>query len=114
MEAVRKALTRGLDEIVQCSTYILTNFKRDADLISSAAFNYLMLVGTVTGGWQLARGALAARSQLAAGGGDTAFLERQVVLARFYAEQVMPRNAAYGESVRAGTGSMMALAADNF
>jgi len=114
MEAVRKALTRGLDEIVQCSTYILTNFKRDADLISSVAFNYLMLVGTVIGGWQLARGALAARSQLAAGDGDTAFLERQVVLARFYAEQVMPRNAAYGESVRAGTGSMMALAADNF
>jgi hypothetical protein len=78
------------------------------------AFNYLMLVGTVIGGWQLARGALVAAGQLVAGGGDKAFLEKQLVLAKFYAEQVMPRNAAYAEAVRAGTGSMMTLAAENF
>ncbi len=114
LAVVRKSLTRGLDEIVQCSTYIMTHFKRDADLVSSVAFNYLMLVGTVIGGWQLARGALVAAGQLVAGGGDTAFLEKQLVLAKFYAEQVMPRNAAYAEAVRAGTGSMMTLAAENF
>ena len=113
MSVVRQALARGLDELVQCSTHILTGEKRDADLPGAAAFNYLMLIGTVIGGWQLARGALVALEQLEAGG-DKAFLEAQVVMARFYAEQILPRSAAYGAAVRAGSGSIMALSAENF
>ncbi len=110
---VRQALARGLDELVQCSTHILTGEKRDAELAGAVAFNYLMLIGTVIGGWQLARGALVALDGLAAGG-DKAFLEAQMVMAKFYAEQVLPRCAAYGAAIRAGSGSIMALAAENF
>jgi len=110
---VRQALARGLDELVLCSTHILTGEKRDAELPGAVAFNYLMLIGTVIGGWQLARGALVALDGLAAGG-DKAFLETQVVMAKFYAEQILPRCAAYGAAVRAGSGSIMALAAENF
>jgi hypothetical protein len=35
-------------------------------------------------------------------------------MAKFYAEQILPRCAAYGAAVRAGSGSIMALAAENF
>jgi hypothetical protein len=77
------------------------------------AFDYMMLVGTVIGGWQLARGALVAVEQLAAGG-DQAFLRSQVVMAKFYAEHILPRCAAYGTTIRAGSGSLMALSADHF
>ncbi|MGB5103360.1 MAG: acyl-CoA dehydrogenase, partial [Steroidobacteraceae bacterium] len=103
---VRQALARGLDELVQCSTHILTGEKRDAELAGAVAFNYLLLIGTVIGGWQLARGALVALDGLASGG-DKAFLEAQVVMAKFYAEQVLPRCAAYGAAIRAGSGSIM-------
>ena len=113
LAVVRSALARGLDELVQSSTYILTAEKKDPELISAVAFNYLMLIGTVIGGWQLARGALVAIEQLAAGG-DKAFLEAQVVMARFYAEQVLPRCTGYAAGIRAGSGSMMALSAENF
>ena len=113
LAVVRSALARGLDELVQSSTYILTAEKKDPELISAVAFNYLMLIGTVIGGWQLARGALVATEQLAAGG-DKAFLEAQVVMARFYAEQVLPRCTGYAAAIRAGSGSMMALSAENF
>jgi len=113
LAVVRSALARGLDELVQSSTYILTAEKKDPELISAVAFNYLMLIGTVIGGWQLARGALVAIEQLAAGG-DKAFLEAQVVMARFYAEQVLPRCTGYAAAIRAGSGSMMALSAENF
>jgi 3-(methylthio)propanoyl-CoA dehydrogenase len=110
---VRSALARALDELVQSSTYILTSEKRDPELASAVAFNYLMLLGTALGGWQLARGALVASEQLAAGG-DKAFLEAQVVMARFYAEQILPRCAAHGAAIRAGSRSIMALTAENF
>ena len=64
MAAVRLWLAKGLDELVQCSTHLLTGERKDPELLGSAAFNYLMLMGTVIGGWQLARGALAAMRKL--------------------------------------------------
>jgi alkylation response protein AidB-like acyl-CoA dehydrogenase len=113
LAVLRSALSRALDELVQSSTHILTGDRKDPELTSAVAYNYLMLLGTVIGGWQLARGALVAVREIAAGG-DKAFLEVQIVMARFYAEQVLPRCAAYAAAIRAGSGSIMALAADNF
>ena len=114
LSTVRLWLARGLDELVQCSTHLLTGERKDPELPNAAAVNYLMLMGTVLGGWQLARGALAAMRALEAGSTDAAFHKRQVVLARFYAEHVMPRALAHGAAVRASTATLMALAADEF
>jgi hypothetical protein len=111
--ALRKAMARALDELVQCSSYLLTAEKKDPELVSAAAFDYMMLIGTVIGGWQLARGALVATEQLAAGG-DKAFLQAQVVMAQFYGERVLPRCTGYAAGVQAGSASTMALAAENF
>jgi hypothetical protein len=112
--AVRHSLARGLDEVVLCSTYLMGGEKRDPELVSAASFNYLMALGTVIGGWQLARGALAAAAQIGAPGSDRVFLDTQVLLAKFYAEQVMPRALAHGSAVRAGSAAIMALSAENF
>jgi acyl-CoA dehydrogenase len=113
LAVVRVALSRALDELVQSSTHLLTGEKRDPELVSAAAFDYMMLIGNVIGGWQLARGALVALEQVAAGG-DKAFLAAQVVMARFYAEHVLPRCTAHAAAVRAGSASTMALPADQF
>ena len=110
----RQALARGLDEVVLCSTYLIGGEKRDPELVSAAAFNYLMLLGTVIGGWQLARGALIAAAQIGTPGSDRVFLDTQVLLAKFYAEQVMPRALAHGAAMRTGSASIMALSVDNF
>jgi 3-(methylthio)propanoyl-CoA dehydrogenase len=111
---VRQALSRGLDEIVQCSSHLLTGDKRDPDLAGAGAMHYLMLMGTVIGGWQLARGALAALAAKPAGSADAGFLKLQVVLARFYAEQILPRALVHGGAVRAGSTTLMALPAEQF
>ena len=110
---VRSALARALDELVQCSTHILTGDRKDPELTGAVAFNYMMLLGTVVGGWQLARGALAAHQQIGSGG-DRAFCDAQVVMACFYAEQFLPRCTAYAAAVRAGSRTVMALPADAF
>ncbi|HVN42706.1 MAG TPA: acyl-CoA dehydrogenase C-terminal domain-containing protein, partial [Steroidobacteraceae bacterium] len=111
---LRQALAKGLDEVVLSSTFLLSGEKRDPELTGAAAFNYLMLVGTVIGGWQLARGALAAFAELAHPGADRTFLEVQVAMARFYAEHVLPRALAHGASVRAGSRTIMALSDEHF
>jgi hypothetical protein len=100
--------------VVQCSSYLLAGERKDPELASSAAFNYLMLMGTVIGGWQLARGALVAVQQLEREPADPVFLRTQILMAQFYAEHVLPRALAYGVSVRAGSRSIMALTADQF
>ncbi|HET7202201.1 MAG TPA: acyl-CoA dehydrogenase [Steroidobacteraceae bacterium] len=114
MASVRLWLAKGLDEIVQCSTHLLTGERKDPELLGAAAFNYLMLVGTVIGGWQFARGALAAVRKLETESADAVFLRTQVILAKFYAEHVMPRALTYGTAVRASTSTLMALTADQF
>jgi acyl-CoA dehydrogenase len=112
---VRAALSRGLDEVVQASTFVLTGDKRDPDLAGASAMNYLMLLGTVIGGWQLTRGALAANAALEAGGSvDKAFMQTQIGLARFYTEHIMPRAGAYGAALRAGSASLMAMSPEQF
>jgi hypothetical protein len=113
LAGLRQALARGLDEIVQCSTHLLSGGKRDADLAGAGAMHYLMLMGTVIGGWQLARGALAALA-MPPGGADVGFLRVQIVLARFYAEQILTRAPMHGAALRAGSATLMALAAEQF
>jgi alkylation response protein AidB-like acyl-CoA dehydrogenase len=115
LAGVRLWLAKGLDEVVLCSTHLLTGERKDPELVGSAAFNYLMLLGTVIGGWQLARGALVAAAALESGTStDVAFLRTQVLMAQFHAEHVMPRLVAYGTAVRAGSGTIMALTAEQF
>jgi hypothetical protein len=114
LAALRLWLAKGLDEVVLCSSHLLGGERKDPELASAAAFNYLMLMGTVIGGWQLARGALAAVRKLETDATDPVFLRTQVLLARFYAEQVLPRAAAYGVAVRAGSATVMALTAEQF
>jgi len=113
LAVVRSALSRALDELVQSSTTLITTEKKDPELAGAAAFDYMMLVGTTIGGWLLARGALAALEQMATSS-DKAFLQSQVVMARFYAEHVLPRCTAHAAAVRAGSASTMELAAEAF
>ena len=61
----------------------------------------------------VARAALAASAQLAAGG-DPKFYGAKLVIARFYAEQLLPRAGALLTVAKAGAASMMALDPEQF
>ncbi len=49
----------------------------------------LELFGIVSGGWQMARAALAAKQRLAEGSGDTGFYTAKLHTVRFYADHVL-------------------------
>ena len=59
-----------------------------ADVLAGADA-YLKLLGDVTGGWMLAKGALAAKARLDAGDGDTAWLNGKIALYEVYAANVL-------------------------
>ncbi|MCK2094792.1 acyl-CoA dehydrogenase [Thauera aromatica] len=87
--AIRRALGSGIAAVEDAVAYILATYDRDIKAASVGAVPFLRLLGIVTGGWQLARAALAARRRLDAGEGEADFYRAKIVSARFYADHVM-------------------------
>jgi hypothetical protein len=112
--AVGAALSRGIDALEQAGAWIKDTLDPEGINPGTAAYSFMMLAGTVAGGWQMAVAARAARQKLAAGEGNAEFLRAKLVTARFYADQIMPRALAYLEAVRAGGDSTMALEEAHF
>ncbi|HWW12347.1 MAG TPA: acyl-CoA dehydrogenase, partial [Brevundimonas sp.] len=79
-------------EAVEDATLWLLDAKSDKDRaadVLAAADAYLKLLGDVTGGWMLAKGALWARAELDAGQGDPVWLEGKIALYEVYAANVL-------------------------
>ena len=83
------ALAGALEELGEASDWLLAD--RAPATAAAAATPYLALLGTVAGGWLLARSAVVADAR-AEEDGD-AFYRAKVETARFYAECVLPRAA---------------------
>jgi len=110
LREIRGALTRGLAAARDATDYILTRHGEDEDLPGAVSVNFLLLMGTLLGGWQVAASAVRALAGLdAATGEDRLYLTARLGTTRFYAEHLMPRIAAYHASVMAGSASTMAL-----
>ena len=114
LASVKDALSTGVDQFESAVTWLVEQAAKDPNIPGAASFNLLMLAGTVVGGWQMARAALAVSRDSSTVAGDAAFCEAKVITARFYAEHIMPRCAAYAMAATAGTGSLMALPEDSF
>lgn len=86
----------------------------DPDDMAGGAYAFMQLVGTLAVGWMWLRLASVAETMLATGEGDAAFLQAKLVTARFYAEQQLPLCTAFRHRVKAGAGTMIALAPEQF
>ncbi len=111
---IRGALQAGVGELATAAQWLAENFAGDPDTPGAVSVNFLMLMGTVAGGWQMARAASVAVDQLDAGVDDQSFFEAKIVSANFFAEQVLPLAGAYRAGVAAGADTIMALSDDQF
>jgi len=102
LASIRDALRDAIGVLTGTTGWIMTNGLADPKDALAGATPYLRIFGTVTGGWLLARQALAARRELEAGSSDTAYLEAKVVTARYYAEQHLPQVAGLVGAVQGG------------
>jgi hypothetical protein len=112
LAGLRAALTAGVDALDTATDWILEAQKGDPRDAAAGAVPFMRLWGTVAGGWLLAKGAVAAQADLAAGAGDPAFLTAKIVTARFYGEQILPRASSLHAAATAGGATVMALAAE--
>jgi acyl-CoA dehydrogenase len=106
---IKGALSEGRVALARATDWLLETHPNDVHAAGSAAVNLLMLMGTVVGGWQMARAALAAHAKLESNEGDAKFYQSKLITARFYAEHVLPRSGSYLAAVLAGSESIMAL-----
>jgi hypothetical protein len=101
---IGKRLSEAVDIFSDAANWLIRaqsgNAKRDA---LAGATPFLKLAGDVTGGWTLAKGALAALGHLKAKSGDAAYMTARISLAGFFAENVLAQVPGLLASVTAGS-----------
>ena len=100
--AMGQKLGNALKAWTTATEWLAANVRSNLSGVLTAAVPYLHLAVTVTGGWMMAKSALAAAGYLEKGEGDLAFYRAKITSARFYADQMLPQAASYAETVMAG------------
>ena len=116
LSVLATGLREGREAIEAAGAWLAANHARHPAAPGAASYHLLMLIGTVAGGWQLARAALIARDRLAGGatGPDREFFKAKLVTARFYAEQFLPLATAHLRALQSGPESLLALTDEQF
>lgn len=113
-EAIGTALYEAVEAGTEARQWVLDHADENRNVAGAAGVNFLMLLGYLCGGWVMGRSALKAGQLLAAGEGDSAFLEAKQLTARFYCEHLLPRAGACLASIKAGPHSMMEMPVEQF
>ena len=112
LSAIRNSFSEGKAALVSASQWLREHAMDNPHTPGAISFDYLMLMGTVVGGWQMARAAIVASKALASGEGDQDFYRSKLAIAGFYAAHIMPRSKTYLAGVLAGEQEIMGLDAD--
>jgi acyl-CoA dehydrogenase len=103
---LRKHLFPAIDALDAATAWIVEHWDAATEQTITGAVPYLKLLGTVAGGWLMARAAIAAERRLRRGEGDPGFNRAKLGTARFYAEHCLPTAAGLAETVQAGEAVM--------
>ena len=114
MAAIRAGLSAGIKAVEDCVAWIVATYAPDIKAVHAGAVPFLKLMGIVSGGWQMARAALAAQKKLAAKDGDASFYRAKIATARFYADHVLTQAAGLRNTVVRGAAGVMALTEEQF
>jgi hypothetical protein len=106
--AIAAALGRGIEALQKATDYIVADYGNDVRAVAVGAVPFLKLMGIVSGGWMMARAALAAHGKIAAGDTDP-FFPAKIATAHFYADHVMAAVAGLAQEVVQGGASALEL-----
>ena len=112
LATIQQGVSEGIRAARTAGEWLLQNGPSDPQGAGAVAGDFLMLMGTVLGGYQMARAAVIAREQLASASGDADFYQAKISSAVFYIEHVLPRSKALVDMVQAGASSTMAIPVD--
>ncbi|MEO8906625.1 MAG: acyl-CoA dehydrogenase C-terminal domain-containing protein [Microbacteriaceae bacterium] len=105
--SIRSELAEQLDALEKATLWMLKHGPTDPNAALSGSSPYLRMWGLCVGGWLMARSALAGAAT-----DDAELANTQLVLARFYVEQLLPQCAGLLPAATAGSRDLFALDAD--
>jgi len=108
---INEELGVALKQWQDASQDISQRVLEDIDLVGTSSVNYLMLSGTVLGGWLLAKSAIIADSKMAS---DESFYSAKIATANFFASHILPRASAYAKAAVADSNVVMGLSEEQF
>ena len=111
---MRQRLAAGAQAVSECVDYVLAAAGKDPNAAFAGAVPFLMLMGIVAGGWQMARAALIAERKLQKKDGDAAFHATKIKTARFFADHVLAQAPGLAVAVTQGAGAVMAVSEEQF
>jgi 3-(methylthio)propanoyl-CoA dehydrogenase len=109
LRVVGGALKEAVGQAAQVVAWLMAAASNDARQPSAGAVPFLELMGIIVGGHCLAKAARAAVKQQSEQAETDLFLTAKPVLARFYAEHVLPQTLALAAAIMHGGESVMAL-----
>ncbi|MDA0977339.1 MAG: acyl-CoA dehydrogenase [Proteobacteria bacterium] len=112
LKSIGSRLRQAADDLQHATRFVVDSASGQPKLVGAVAYNFLMMMGYVAGGWYMARAA--EKSQAALAAGDNEFYRRKLKSASFYFSQLLPRYRGYMDAVTGGADIGMALTAEDF
>ncbi|MDF1736841.1 MAG: acyl-CoA dehydrogenase [Minwuia sp.] len=112
VQAIAGPLETARAAAEETATWLVDRMGSAANDAAAGAAPFLRLMGLLSGGDLLARAAVAAARQIAAGEGDSPFLNAKVATAHFFATQLMPQAGSLGLAARQGSAALYAIPDD--
>jgi len=114
LETIGQALLEAVDVCRSALQILLDRHSADPHFAGAVSYHFLMMLGTVAGGWQMGRAALIAEKRRVSDPADAGFYAAKLITARVYAEQSLPLVGAHGRSIKAGSDALMDYSLDQF
>jgi alkylation response protein AidB-like acyl-CoA dehydrogenase len=114
LAVIRSNLAEALTTLADTTSWIMRKGVKDPQIALSGATPYLRMFSLVTGGWVMAKSALAAKAHLDAGTGNADEMRAKIVTARFFCEQILPQVQGLVSPVEAGPADLFAIAPEQF
>ncbi len=106
LKSIKHSLEQGINALEKSTEWVLQSVSKDPELSAAAASPYLLLWGTVVGGWQLARAATVASEKMGLGGDDN-FYQDKINSAKFYAANILPQASAFEIAITEGSQTVL-------
>ena len=113
LASIGSAFAASVQALEDATQWLLPALTTDVEAALASSVEYLMMLGYVCGGWQMARAALVAARKLAADE-DPEFHRTKLATARFYTEKILPKAHAFKETILHGASGAFDISNEQF